>query len=280
MLSYRHAFHAGNFADVLKHVVLVQVLQYLTRKTAPLLYIDTHAGAGEYDLSAGWASRTGEFREGVGALWADEVLPGPLEDYLGLLRALNPDGPLRRYPGSPKLAQMLLRDQDRLELCELHGSDFSTLAEVTRTDRRVHCHGEDGFRVAIARLPPARRRGLVLVDPSYEVKDDYRRVIDALEQMYRRFATGVYLLWYPIVDRRSSDSLSAGIRESRLRNVLWLELVLNADPAHPGLRGCGMFVVNPPWTLEAAMEPVMRTLVERFAGNARGRASITGIACD
>ncbi|HEX7718286.1 MAG TPA: 23S rRNA (adenine(2030)-N(6))-methyltransferase RlmJ, partial [Woeseiaceae bacterium] len=202
MLSYRHAYHAGNFADVMKHTVLVQLLQYLTRKTTPLCYIETHAGAGAYDLQSAYAAKTGEYQDGIGLFWNDASLPGAMQTYLDLVRTANPNGKLRRYPGSPLIAQRLLRAQDRLELYELHSSDFALLEHEFRDARRVRCYQADGLLTAIAMVPPLEKRGLVFIDPSYEVKDEYQRVVETLQRMHRRFATGVYALWYPVTDRR------------------------------------------------------------------------------
>lgn len=274
MLSYRHAFHAGNFADVFKHVILVRVLAYLTQKDAPLFCLDTHAGAGAYALDAPAAEQTGEYREGVGRLWGQAGLPAALEKYLELVHSFNADGELRSYPGSPRIAAWLLRRQDRLELCELHKSDYALLEATFRGDDRVRCYPDDGFRVGAARLPPRERRGLVFIDPSYEMKDDYMQVVDALLKMHRRFATGVYALWYPLVDRRLTESLKSRVAGTGLRDVLNLELVRDIDPGKPGMRGCGMFIVNPPWTLKADMEPVLNELARRFVGASGASATV------
>jgi 23S rRNA (adenine2030-N6)-methyltransferase len=266
MLGYRHVFHAGNFADVFKHVVLVHTLAYLVRKDAPLLYLDTHAGAGSSALASSQAEQTGEYRDGVGLLWPEADLAAPLERYLELVRSFNSGGALRTYPGSPRIAQRLLRPQDRLEFCELHNSDYALLEAMFRDDGRVQCHAGDGLTTALARLPPRERRGLVFIDPSYELKGDYGRVVESLRMMHRRFATGVYALWYPLVDRRLTEVLKSSVAESGIRDVLNLELVRDTDPARSGMRGCGMFVVNPPWTLKADMEPALDELARRFSG--------------
>jgi 23S rRNA (adenine2030-N6)-methyltransferase len=266
MLSYRHAFHAGNFADVLKHVVLLRLLVYLVHKDAPLLYLDTHAGAGTYKLDAPQADRTGEYREGIGRLWRQGGLPEALRQYVDLVRSFNTDGKLRNYPGSPRIAGQLLRQQDRLEFCELHRNDYALLEATFRGDRRVHCHAGDGFAVATARLPPSERRALVFIDPSYEMKGDYSRVVEALLRMHRRFASGVYALWYPLVDRRLTAALKSGVADSDLRDVLNLELIREAGPSKAGMRGCGMFVVNSPWTLKAELPPALEALARLLAG--------------
>jgi 23S rRNA (adenine2030-N6)-methyltransferase len=274
MLSYRHAYHAGNFADVMKHTVLVQLLQYLTRKTTPVCYIETHAGAGAYDLQSTFATKTGEYQEGIGLFWNDASLPGAMQTYLELVRAVNPNGKLRRYPGSPVIAQRLLRTYDRLELYELHTSDFPLLENEFRGARRVRCHKADGLRAAIAMVPPIEKRALVFIDPSYEVKDEYQRVFETLQAMHRRFATGIYALWYPVIDRRMVDSIRHSFEESGIRHVLNLELLIEPDDRGPGMRGCGVVIANPPWTMKAGAQPVLSRLAERLGRNGSGTYSI------
>jgi 23S rRNA (adenine2030-N6)-methyltransferase len=274
MLSYRHAYHAGNFADVMKHAVLLPLLGYLTQKAAPLCYIDTHAGAGSYDLRSEHAEKTREYRYGIEVLWSDRSLPDPLQSFVDVVRTFNRGGALRYYPGSAVIAQQLLRRQDRLELCEMHTSDFALLESAFRGDRRVHCHQGDGFRIGLGKLPPIEKRGLVFMDPSYELKEDHRRVFDTVEAMCRRFATGVYALWYPVIDNRAVEALRHNFLESRLRNVLNLELVIEPDARRPGMRGCGMVIVNPPWTLAEVAEPMLSVLAERLGRNGYGSFSI------
>lgn len=274
MLSYRHAFHAGNFADVMKHVVLMCLISHLVRKEAPLLYLDTHAGAGLYDLDSPPAQQTGEYRDGIGLLWQLADFAEPLREYVDLVKGFNDGGRLHRYPGSPCIAHRMLRAVDRLEFFELHPRDFALLENRFRGARRVFCHAGDGFELAPGRLPPLERRGLVFIDPSYEIKTDYTGVVDALLEMHRRFTTGVYALWYPLVDSRLTGALKSAFRQSGLRDVLNLELALEQDAARPGLRGCGMFVVNPPWTLAADMEPVLQDLALRFSRGRPTRARV------
>jgi 23S rRNA (adenine2030-N6)-methyltransferase len=256
MLSYRHGFHAGNFADVLKHVVLVHALRHATRKPKPLYVLDTHAGAGVYDLGSAEAEKTGEHRAGIGRLlqaappWPEFVGP-----YLELVRAANPEGALRAYPGSPALARALLRAGDRLELNELHPTDHATLAQRFARGKRVRVTREDGLVALVARMPPPERRGVVLIDPSYEIKTEHAKVVRALAAAHRRFATGVYLLWYPVIERDRADGLLASLRATGIRAQYRLELGLAADALGRGMTGCGLVVVNPPWTLpEAAAE--------------------------
>ncbi|MCS6786026.1 MAG: 23S rRNA (adenine(2030)-N(6))-methyltransferase RlmJ [Thiobacillaceae bacterium] len=270
MLSYRHAFHAGNHADVLKHVALVQILLHLNRKQTPWWYVDTHAGAGLYDLGSDYARKNAEYATGIGRLWRCEDPPPPaVADYLALVRALNPQGRLTHYPGSPWLASRLMRPQDRLRLFELHPTDAAQLAAVfAHRARHVRIERSDGFTGLKAVLPPPARRGLVLIDPAYEVKADYRRVLEALAAGLTRFAHGVYLLWYPLLVRQDARELA-----SRLRRLApdWLDARLTVraapDGGH-GLYGSGVFVINPPWTLAEALRASLPWLARVLAQDA------------
>lgn len=274
MLSYRHSFHAGNFADVLKHLVLVQTLHHLTQKEKPLLYLDTHAGAGGYLLSSEHAGKTLEFEDGIGRLWGRGDLPQGLEEYLALVRRFNGAGPLQRYPGSPWFAQQLLRQQDRMVLRELHPSDFALLQQTFRGDRRCRVEREDGFQACLALLPPAERRGLVLLDPPYEMKEDYQRVVDTLLAAHRRFATGTYAIWYPVVERYRIERMEKALLASGIRRVLLLELGVLPDSPGRGMTASGMIVVNPPWSLAAAMAPLLDYLAAHLADNGRGHSRL------
>ena len=256
MLSYRHRFHAGNYADVLKHCVLVQLLRYLTQKDKPLWYMDTHAGAGYYDLTGPAAKKTAEFEGGIGTLWNLAKLPPALVDYRACVRAACGER-LSGYPGSPWFAQHLLRPEDRLVFCELHPADHVQLDRTFGAAPNVQCYAEDGWQKSLALTPPPERRGLVLIDPSYEVKDEYGRVVEHLKQLHRKFATGVYAVWYPIADPTRTDLLLRRLRSSGLRRVQRYELGLTRDHARPGMTGTGMIVVNPPWQLTEQMAPVL-----------------------
>jgi 23S rRNA (adenine2030-N6)-methyltransferase len=259
LLSYRHAFHAGGPADVLKHAVLAYVLRYATRKAKPLYVLDTHAGAGGYDLGSPMAAKTGEATAGIARLRdAPEPWPALVAPYLRLIR--NSSG----YPGSPLIASALLRGQDRLELNELHPTDHAALAERFRGARRVRVARENGLSVLIGRLPPPERRAVVLVDPSYEVKADYEAVPAALARAYRRFATGTYLLWYPVIERPRTDALLADLAASGMRAQYRIELCTAPDGSRRGLTGSGLVVVNPPWTLPAVAAEGLPWLAERL----------------
>ena len=218
MLSYRHGFHAGNHADVLKHVALVALLRMLTRKDKPVFVFDTHAGAGMYSLEQGFAVKNAEFRDGIAALWERNDLPEPVADYVDQVRAVNADGVLRHYPGSPRIALGVLRPQDRLRLFELHSTEGHILAQQFAQDgRRVAVTAGDGFAGLKAVLPPQSRRGLVLIDPSYELASDYRAVATALRDGMQRFATGTYAVWYPLLNGATPSSCptNSGGRRAR-----------------------------------------------------------------
>ena len=264
MLSYRHGFHAGNHADVLKQVVFVFLLRHLAQKDKPFWCIDTHAGAALYDLTKGYAAKNAEYETGISRLWTHKDLPGPVADYVQQVRALNPDGALRLYPGSPQLAMQMLRKQDRLRLFELHRTESQVLQEYFRdAGHRVVAQAGDGFVGLQSLLPPPSRRALVLIDPSYEDKDDYKRVLVALREGLRRFATGVYAVWYPQVQRAESRRFPELLKGVQDKDWLHVTLTVKAPVAGGlGLHGSGMFILNPPWTLPAALRPVMPYLIK------------------
>jgi 23S rRNA (adenine2030-N6)-methyltransferase len=264
MLSYRHAFHAGNHADVLKHFIEVQLLCYLEQKDKPFWYIDTHAGAGCYELDTGYATKNAEYESGIARLWNRDDLPLPLQEYVALVKRLNPDGQLKLYPGSPLIAQDLLREQDRLRLYELHPTDHEILQENFATDsRRVLIHKADGFGALKALLPPPPRRALVLIDPPYEEKQDYQRVVAALNEGLKRFATGTYAVWYPQLQRAESRQLPQQLKQLDVKS--WLHVALSVQTQSDdgfGMHGSGMFILNPPWTLHAELKQVMPYLLK------------------
>ena len=267
MFSYRHAFHAGNHADVLKHVVLLALVRHLQRKDGACWFVDTHAGAGWYELSGAAARRNEEFAGGIGAFWAEDPgeLPQALGDYLARVHDFNPDGRLLRYPGSPALLGATLRAQDRLRLYELHPTEIDVLRGRFPQSRRIRVERADGFVAPKAILPPPSRRALVLIDPSYEDKNDYRRVRGTLRDALARFATGVYAIWYPRVSRRESEGMAAALQDLAGQDWLHARLDVGAPPADGrGLYGSGMFVVNAPWSLPASLEPVLPMLADRL----------------
>ncbi|HUX23553.1 MAG TPA: 23S rRNA (adenine(2030)-N(6))-methyltransferase RlmJ [Burkholderiales bacterium] len=276
MLSYRHGFHAGNHADALKHTVLVQLLAYLTQKDKPLWFIDTHAGAAAYALDEGYATKNAEYESGIGRLWAREDLPPAVADYVAQVRACNPGGALRRYPGSPQLALQLLRKQDRLRMFELHSTESRLLQQYLRDDApRAIAYAGDGFAGLQAVLPPPSRRALVLIDPSYEDKGDYRRVLAALRDAQKRFRPGVYAVWYPQVQRRESRQFPEQLK--RLQDKDWLHATLTVKKPVAGglgLHGSGMFILNPPWLLPKALDLALPWLARVLAQDAAAGFSL------
>jgi 23S rRNA (adenine2030-N6)-methyltransferase len=278
MLSYRHAFHAGNYADVLKHLALVQMLDYLTQKPAPLWIIDTHAGAGRYRLDAREAQKLGEYREGVARLWpASKDAPKAVAAYLAAVRELNPSGELTHYPGSPWLARRMLRPIDRLRLFELHGAESRLLAQNFKgAGREVQTVAGDGLALLKSLLPPPSRRALVLIDPSYETKSDYAGVLATLKDALKRFASGTYALWYPALAKIESRQLPERLKRLPAPGADWLHVRLSVRaPATDGLgmSGCGLFIINPPWTLAAALRESLPWLTQKLAQD--GAASWT-----
>ncbi len=276
MFSYRHAFHAGNHADVLKHFIQVQLHQYMNQKDTAYTYVDTHAGVGVYALDSAQASKSGEFLEGIARLWERDDLPPALAEYVDVVRELNPSGKLRYYPGSPYVAEQVSRPEDRLRLFELHPSDIKHLVDNFRKleahkaeqgerarGRRILIDYKDGFQGLKALLPPPSRRALVLIDPPYEVKLDYKHVRDALEEALERFPSGTYAIWYPVLQRMESRQFADRLK--RLPAKEWLHVTLTVATPGPdgtGMHSSGMFILNPPYTLEAILRDTMPYLVK------------------
>ena len=261
MLSYRHGFHAGNFADVLKHLVQVEILTYLQKKDKPLDYIDTHAGAGLYRLQGGMAAKNCEYANGIGRLLSEDPGLSSLRPYLEQVLMHNPDGRLQVYPGSPAIACGLLRPQDKAWLYELHPTDIEQLRRDC-IGGNIHIRGEDGFKGLAALLPTQSRRALVLIDPPYELKQDYQRVVDALKLIHRKMPTATVALWYPVVERKRIEQLEQQIVASGVRCIEQFELGICADTRGHGMTSSGMIVVNPPWTLRATMEELLPPLAK------------------
>lgn len=268
MLAYRHAFHAGNHADVLKHVVLVHVLRWMLQKDKPFTYLDTHAGAGGYSLESGYARKKGEFETGIGRLWDAPDLPPPLADYVALVREFNGGGALTQYPGSPAFALMLLRPADRLRLHERHPTDCRILAAYVGARPHAEVALDDGFAALARELPPPSRRGVVLIDPSYELKTDYAQVVAAVREALQRFATGTVIVWHPQVALVEAAQLPRRLKAAAKDAPKgWLHATLHVAAPQPGgfgMTGSGVFVVNPPHTLHAALAQALPVLVQRL----------------
>ena len=249
MLSYQHAYHAGNYADVIKHFCLVRILSYLSLKEKPLAYIDTHAGRGLYDLYGKMANKTEEFQQGIALLWEErKQAPTVFKPYLDIIKSLNPKGILRYYPGSPYLATASLRDIDRLVFSELHPEEFTHLNGMARKGKRAFLNEEDGIKGLKALLPPIEKRGLIFMDPSFEVKEEYKTIPQNLQAAYARFPTGVFCLWYPILDDYTHNQLITNLKKIMANRVLHVEFHLTTK-AQAGLRGSGLWIINPPYGL-------------------------------
>ena len=275
MLSYLHGFHAGNHADVLKHVVLVALLDALTASGKPLRYVETHAGAGEYDLRAPAAQRNREHEHGVARLWAARDAPAPVARWLDLVRERNASAPgLVRYPGSPWLARRCTGERDSLYLFELHPAEHRLLERACANDRRVRVQRADGLIGCIGLVPPPERRGLVFIDPSYETADEQRRVIDALGKAHRRFATGVYAIWYPVIDRRWTERFVRTVRATGIEPLHQYELAVAPDAHGRGLTASGMLVINPPWQLDKTLAGALPWLVDQLVAGDGGAYKI------
>ncbi|MDD5462544.1 MAG: 23S rRNA (adenine(2030)-N(6))-methyltransferase RlmJ [Methylococcales bacterium] len=270
MLSYRHSFHAGNFADVLKHIVLIEIIEYLKKKDKPFCYIDTHAGPGTYQLNGDYALKNREFENGIGQLWQREDLPDCVANYVNLIKCFSDSELLTCYPGSPAIAKQLLRNRDRLFLYELHSTEITLLGNLANKDLRIKVFHADGLKDAMGMLPPIEHRGLTLIDPSYEIKSDYSLVAESLVNMYQRFATGTYALWYPVVERHRNQKLELAIQSGKLKNVQLFELGIRADTDQYGMTASGMIVVNPPWTLTATMRRTLPWLADVLGDKGSG----------
>ncbi|QPR28560.1 23S rRNA (adenine(2030)-N(6))-methyltransferase RlmJ [Edwardsiella hoshinae] len=277
MLSYRHSFHAGNHADVLKHTVQSLIITALKEKEKPFLYLDTHAGAGRYLLSGEHAEKTGEYLEGIARLWQHDDLPAELEPYMTAVHHFNRSGQLRYYPGSPLIARQLLREQDRLHLSELHPSDFPLLRAEFQKDERARVVRENGYQQLKSQLPPLSRRGLILIDPPYELKSDYQEVVTGIQEGYKRFATGTYALWYPVVLRQNIKRLVHALEETGIRRILQIELAVRPDSDQRGMTASGMIVINPPWKLESQMRAVLPWLHQVLVPEGTGHTSVNWI---
>ena len=266
MLSYRHHYHAGNFADVFKHTVLTLLLRALGEKGKPFCYFETHAGAGAYDLRQAEAQKNREYAEGVLAIWQRDDVPEELSHYVAAVRAINRERKqLSFYPGSPRIARGLLRPHDRMLLCELHSSEVPLLRREFSGDEQVTILPQDGYAALRTQLPPRERRGLVLIDPAYERKDEPARVIEALQLAHARWATGMFAVWFPLHDRASQVRWRQRFRATDLPKLLCVEFNIQPLDVASRMNGTGMIIVNPPWRLKEQLEPVMSWLLTALA---------------
>ena len=279
-MNYRHAFHAGNFADVVKHALLVLALIHLRRKEGAFRAIDTHAGSGRTNLESAEATRGGEWQDGIGRIWTHdlrEAAEALLAPYREALRAFNPDGALKIYPGSPLLIRHFLRPQDRLIACELETGAAGALARNLRGDARIKTIAIDGWTALSAYIPPKERRGLVLIDPPYEQPDELSQLAAAIDAAHRKWKTGMILAWYPIKDMRETAAFIRSFSNFKIENSLRIELV-RGGTSGLALRGSGLIAVNPPFTLAADAQILLTALAEAFWPNQQSAIRIDKLA--
>lgn len=282
-MNYRHAFHAGNFADVFKHALLIELLLALEAKPSALCYVDTHAGRGQYDLLGAQADRTREYVEGVQRILEARSLPPTLDRYAALVRSFgtDADGVLVRYPGSPAIASALLREQDRAIVCELHAEEAAALKSAMRNDSRVAVHERDGYAALHALLPPAQKRGLVLIDPPFEAQaGEFPRIQAALEQGIARWPNATYAVWYPIKQRESIAPFHRWLAQIPTGDVLVAELLLHPDNSGLRLNGCGIVLVNPPWQFDKAIATWLPELARLLAQSRYGSSRVDWLKTD
>ncbi len=275
MLAYRHLFHAGGYADVFKHALLTGLLLSLRKKDKAYFYLDTHAGIGRYDLTHPWAQKNREFEHGIERLWQRKDVPALLVDYMQLIRADNPDGRLRFYPGSPRFARRWLRPGDRMVLTELNRNDCVALTQFFATDRQVHVHCMDAYHGLKAFLPPPERRGLVLIDSSFDRAKEFTRIAEALTTAHKRWATGTYAVWYPLMEPSAIVAFDRAIIATGIAKILKLDFALEAEDWTLTMRGCGMLVINPPWKFDRDAAAMLDWLWPALSVKGAGGTSVS-----
>ena len=280
MLAYRHLFHAGGFTDVFKHALLAQLVLALRNKVKPFFYLDTHAGTGRYDLTHPWAQKNKEYHDGIARVWTRTDAPPALAPYLDAVRAENPDGKLRRYPGSPLIARRLLRVHDRMALTELNRTDCAVLAALFAGDRQVEVRLADGYQALKAFLPPRERRGLTLVDSSFDRAREFDRLRRGFVEGYRRFATGIYALWYPLMAAPAMNAFERSVAGAGIRKILQLELAVRDAGWSGHVRGCGMLIANPPFGFDATARAILEWLWPALSQDGEGGQRVAWLASE
>jgi len=263
-MNYRHAYHAGNFADVVKHAVLARLVEYLKLKDKAFRVVDTHAGRGMYDLSAEAAQKTGEWKQGIGRVFSQRFeadAAALLAPYLDAVRAANPEGGLTRYPGSPWIVRQLLRRQDRLSAIELHPAEIAELKVLFEGDFQTRAIELDGWLALGAHLPPKEKRGLVIVDPPFEQESEFDRLVDGVKGAHKRWPGGTYALWYPVKNREAVADFRKRLAAAGIPKLIDIRFELRAASPEPRLDGCGLAVINPPYTLEAELKVMLPALL-------------------
>ena len=280
MLAYRHLFHAGNFADVFKHAAVVQLAALIGRKDKPFLYLDTHAGIGRYDLSHAWALKNKEFDNGIGRLFDRSDSPASMRLYLDAVHEHNPDGKLRFYPGSPLLVHRLLRGSDRMALAELNREDCARLKKHFQAERRVQVRNMDGYQALKAFLPPKERRALILIDSSFDRANEFQRIVEAVTDARKRFATGIYAIWYPLMEPAVVSDFEQSIVDCGIRKVLKLELSVHPGTWRASLRGSAMLVISPPYGFDALAATMLHWLWKALSTDGDGRYRVKWLVGD
>jgi 23S rRNA (adenine2030-N6)-methyltransferase len=273
MLSYRHMFHAGNFADVFKHALLTRLVIALSGKDKPYLYLDTHAGIARYDLMHDWAQKAREYEKGIARLWNADDLPRELEPYMTAVRAVNPHPTLRYYPGSPLVAKRFMRDDDRMVLVELNKVDCDELKSVMAGERHVTVQCIDAYQ-SLKAVPPPERRGLVLIDSSFDRSREFHRIVKALKEAHARWPTGMYAIWYPIMEPAPMGDFAQDVQRSGIRKVLRAELIVRERDETGIIPGCGMLVVNPPWHFDEEAAAIVKYLAKKLVVSGKGQARV------
>jgi len=278
-MNYRHIYHAGNFADVLKHYILSLVMQKMHEKEAPFCAIDTHAGIGLYDLSTQEVGKTLEYQGGIQKIFDRPSVEASFEAYLKIVAGYNlGQTQLTYYPGSPCILKAFLRKQDRLRLSELHPEDYETLRQLFKHNSQVEVFHQNGYVSLKSLLPPPERRGVILIDPPFEKRDEFNHLLKGIQEAYKRFATGIYLIWYPLKDKTSIQKFYADIKALYIPKILCVEFYTNEIEASLKLSGCGLIIINPPWQIDKVLTSTLQILLSYLSCNERGKVNIFLIA--
>ena len=277
-MNYRHAFHAGNFADVLKHVVLIMLVEHLKRKDTPFFYLDTHAGGGTYDLSLGESQRSGEYKKGIGRLleFPEAALAPEVADYVRLVKACAGPGrsAITAYPGSPTIVASLRRPTDRMVLAETHAREAQALRASLGRQKLVSILESDGYEAVKAQLPPREKRGLVLIDPPFESDAEFDRILKALETGHQRWPTGTFCIWYPLTERAAPLRFRRNLEAAGIHKILDVTLSVMPDDTPVGMRGSGLVIVNPPWLLDERLNELLPDLHRLLVPDGAGGTSV------
>ncbi len=280
-MNYQHSYHAGAVADVFKHSVVLQLIEFLQKKPAPMCYIETHAGEAIYDLQANPSQKTLEYKDGIAKLWkAKADLPKPLADYLQLVRSFNPDDTLQFYPGSGLFAKQYLREHDEAILCELHPSVYEKLQYYFRHDKQIHAHYRNGYEALTALLPPKEKRGMVLIDPPFEATDEFEQVLKALTLMQTRWNTGTYVIWFPIKEYQQILNFYHSLKKLEFKNIMAAECWSKPNAEQNRLKGSGLVIINAPWQFDKVIEPLLPEILKALGLEEKGKSKFLWLAKD